>query len=93
MDHATCMSLFNATVVATGLSASATKTHFLRSGGASAMLRAGVATCVTAKLGRWKPHCWERHVWASHFLIQQAHSRVGSALPLSAPVDLDSVRR
>ena len=93
MDRPAYIALFNATVVAAGLPVSATKTHSLRSGGASAMLRAGVATYVISKLGRWKSHCWERYVWASHFLIQQAHSRIGSALPLGATVDLDAVRR
>ena len=93
MDHSAYMSLFNPAVVAAGLSVSATKTHSLRSGGASAMLRAGVSTHIISKLGRWKSHCWERYVWASHYLIRQAHSNLGSALPLSGPVDLDAVRR
>ena len=53
----------------------------------------GYSDSTIKKLGRWKSHCWERYVWASHFLIQQAHSRIGSALPLGATVDLDAVRR
>ena len=93
MARSDYMSLFNATVHSAGLDTSKTKTHSLRSGGATAMLRAGVPACVIARLGRWKSACWQRHTWASHALVKQAHSLLGTDLPDDTPVDLDAVRR
>ena len=93
MARSDYMSLFNATVHTAGLDTSQTKTHSLRSGGATAMLRAGVPAYVITRLGRWKSACWQRYTWASHALVKQAHSLLGTDLPDDAPVDLDAVRR
>ena len=93
MARSDYVSLFNASVHSAGLDTSQTKTHSLRSGGATAMLRAGVPACVITRLGRWKNACWQRHTWASHALVKQAHSLLGTDPPDDAPADLDAVRR
>ena len=87
------IAIFNRVVIAAGLDVSATKTHSLRSGGATAMLRAGVPAYVITKLGRWKSACWQTYTWASHALVQHAHNALGTILPDNTPVDFDAVRR
>ena len=93
MDRPSYIKCFHAAVASVGLDSSSTKTHSLRSGGATAMLRAGVPTYVVSQLGRWKSHCWTHYVWASFHLVRTAHQLLGSDLPDSRPVDLDAVRR
>ena len=85
--------LFNRVVTSVGLDLSSTMTHSLRSGGATAMLRAGVATHVVTRLGRWKSDCWTRYVWATHALVQQAHRLLGSFSTGTEPIDFEAVRR
>ena len=82
----------NRAVISVGLDVSATKTHSLRTGGATAMLRAGVPAYVITRLGRWKSDCWQRYTWASHALAKHAHAAIGQHLPASGAVDLDAVR-
>ena len=93
MDLYQYIAIFNRVVIAAGLDVSATKTHSLRSGGATAMLRAGVPAYVITKLGRWKSACWQTYTWASHALVQHAHNALGTILPDNTPVDFDAVRR
>ena len=87
------ISHFNRSVTSVGLDISSTMTHSLRSGGATAMLRAGVATHVVTRLGRWKSDCWTRYVWATHALVQHAHGLLGSFTTGTEPVDFEAVRR
>ena len=93
MSRPLYISLFNKTVHSVGLDTSTTKTHSLRSGGATAMLHAGIPTYVISRLGRWQSSCWQTYTWASHALVKHAHSVLGTKIPDSTPVDFDAVRR
>lgn len=87
------ISAFNFLVVAVGLQPMEIMSHSLRSGGATALLRAGVAPIVVTQLGRWKSWCWTTYTWASEHHIKQAHRDMAHATTTSsAPVNLNAVR-
>ena len=86
------IALFNTVCTAIGLSSKEYQSHSLRSGGASAMLRAGIAPVIITKLGRWASFCWTRYTWASYHSVQQAHRSIAQDNPCNAPVDLNLVR-
>jgi integrase len=84
--------IFKALLTQVGISAEEIQFHSLRSGGATALLRAGVPPIIVTKLGRWKSWCWTTYTWATTHHIRQAHEALGSHLESSVPVDLDAIR-
>lgn len=82
----------NILVLAVGLEPMEVTSHSLRAGGATALLRAGVAPIVVTQLGRWKSWCWTTYTWASEHHIRQAHRDLVHANLNSDPVNLNAVR-
>jgi hypothetical protein len=86
-------SVFKRIVQAAGLEVSEIKTHSLRAGGATALLRAGIQPIVVTKLGRWASWSWTTYTWASEGHIRDAHKAIATITGTAAPVDLTEVRQ
>ena len=82
---------FQGAIVFAGMSTAKTQSHSLRSGGATAYLRAGVDPYIIQRMGRWRSWCWQIYTWTSAIHIQQAMESVAGATT-SDIVNLEQVR-
>ena len=82
---------FQGAIVFAGMSTAKTQSHSLRSGGATAYLRAGVDPYIIQRMGRWRSWCWQIYTWTSAIHIRQAMESVAGATQ-SDIVNLEQVR-
>ena len=82
---------FQGAIIFAGMSTAKTQSHSLRSGGATAHLRAGVDPYIIQRMGRWRSWCWQTYTWTSAIHTQQAMESVADS-GHSDIVNLEQVR-
>jgi hypothetical protein len=85
--------LFKLLLTLSGLPINELKPHSLRSGGATALLQAGVSPYIIQKMGRWASWCFALYTEISTTLLRDAAILLSQAPRHAQPVDLRSIRQ
>lgn len=83
---------FQTAIIHAGLSTKKIQSHFLRAGGATAYLQAGVEPYIIQRMGRWRSWCFSIYTWTSTTHIQHAMLNLAGADDETRPLNCEQAR-
>ena len=92
-SRTTYAAMFKNVLIMSGIPTDAKKPHSLRSGGATALLQAGVSPYTIQKMGRWASWCFALYTELNTFTLRDAAILLANAPRNAEPVDLRQIRQ